>query len=677
MTFRKSILLVVAVATISALVACSSSAPPITLSLNSIPTSIPFNTQIAVVASVDNDKANGGVVWSCTTTPTGPSCGSFSPATTNSGASSDYTAPYTLLPTGTTITITATSATNSAVSQSSAPITIGAPTLASGNYVFSAQGEDTNGLYYLAGAITVLNGKITAGEQDSVDFQFEDYDLINPTGSSFSTTADGNLQVTLVACVPVQTANGAVCGANDTNVGVAGIETLNGSVAALNPNKFLITEFDASATSSGVLALQNATPAAAQPSGGYAFDVHGIDSSGSFVTIGGVINVDDLPGTSGGPATKGSISGAGSAFDANNEGDVYTYPTAETFSPPTFVLPAVACATFTPGCVSAPDSFGRVVFSLKPTDSAHFSSIALAGYIVDFTSIQLVETGDGYGGTTGGTALVQGSNTGKFGGANTSVAGNAYVVGLSGEDECFYLQSAGQLSFASAEGVNSVTGFINYNDLSCLAADPTTPSAITAGTWTEDATGRVTVSGVTDDNVTFNVQLYRDGNGNLMALTMDPSDVLGGRGFAQSGAASIGASSFANAYGFGVSGYDPNNGFEFDAAGGVVADGSGTFTGTADVNWYLSSAGVGGSATNLPTYVAAPVTGSFTAASGAPFTGILDGVDLLTCPIFNPSVEGAVCNDDTFAYYMIDAAGENIAIETDVNQLSLGYFDQE
>lgn len=236
---------------------------------------------------------------------------------------------------------------------------------------------------------------------------------------------------------------------------------------------------------------------------------------------------------------------------------------------------------------------------------------------------------------------------------------------MGGEDECFWLQGAAQLSFASAEGVNSVSGFINYNDLSCLADDPTAPSAITAGTWTEDATGRVTVSGITDGNVAFNLQMYRDGNGNLMALTMDNSDVLGGRGFAQTGGASIGASSFVNAYGLGVTGYDANDGFEFDAAGGVVADGSGTFTGTADVNWFASAG---------PTYGAAPVTGMFTAAAGAPFTGILDGVDLLSCPAF---VADGTCNDDQFAYYMIDPDGENIAIETDFNQISLGYFDQE
>jgi hypothetical protein len=664
MTFRKPILSTIALATIALLAGCNNgSNAPITVTLNTVPSSLAFNSQTAVVASVDNDKANGGVTWTCTATPSGPGCGSFSPATTNSGASSTYTAPYTLLPTGTTITITATSATNPAISASSAPITIAAPTLANGNYVFSVEGQDTNELYYLAGAFTVLNGKITAGEQDFVDFGVRpDYDLINPTGSSFTTTGDGNLQITLVACVP---ASATACGANDTNVGVGGVETFNGSVAALNANKFLITEFDASASSSGELIRQNATAAAAQTSGGYAFNVHGVDGGGSFVTVGGVINVDTPPVTG---STTSTISGTGSAFDADNEGDVYTYPAAGTLLK-------------NASTVTAPDSFGRVVFSLSPTDSADFSTIALAGYVVDSTRVRLVETADGYGGTTGGTAFVQGANTGKF--TATSVAGNTYVVALLGVDECNWEQGAAQVTLNAD---NSISGFMNYNDLTCLAEDPTAPSPLTGGTWTEDVgTGRVTLTGVTDGNVntfnsepvTFNLQFYLDGNGNLTALSMDPIDVLGGRGFEQSGSASIAGSSFVNAYALGVTGYDDNNEEEFDAAGGVVADGSANITGSVDVNWYLSSAGVAGSTTDLPTYTAAPVTGTFTAAAGAPFTGTVTGVDLLTCPIFNPTVDGAACNQDTFAYYLIDATGENIAIETDSNQLSLGYFDQQ
>lgn len=648
MTFRRSILLLIALTTIAALVGCSSSStPPITVALNTVPSSLAFNSQTSVVASVDNDKANGGVTWTCTATPAGPGCGSFSPATTKSGASSTYTAPYTLLPSGTTITITATSVTNPAISASSGPITITAPTLANGNYVFSLQGEDNNAsppfAYFVSGVITVLSGKITAGELDFVDYNFQDYDLINPTGSSFSTTADGNLQVILVACVP---ASATACGANDTNLGPKGngILTLNGSVAALNSNKFVITEFDSFASASGDLSLQNATAKAAQPSGGYAFGINGWDSNAFPLSIGGIINVDTPPGKN---STTSTISGTGSIFDANDVGNLFP---AQTLS-----------ATAGANSVTAPDSFGRVVFTLTPTDTTNFGTIALVGYIVDSTRVKLVETVDTNFGTTGGTALVQGSNTGTF--TATSVSGNTYVTGLAGQDVNGYLQVATQLTMKAD---NTVSGYVNYNDLS--GTGPTTPSPLTGGTWLEDAkTGRVTLTGVTDGTLTFDAQAYLDGNGNLMALTMDNFDAVGGPGFEQTGGASIGASSFTNAYTLGVTGYDPTvNEYEFDAAGNVVADGIGTFTGTADVNWNLSTG---------PTYTDAPVSGAFTAAASAPFKGTVKGLDLENCKLFTAA--GAGCTDDTFVYYMIDANGQNIAIETDDHQLSLGYFDQQ
>jgi len=37
----------------------------------------------------------------------------------------------------------------------------------------------------------------------------------------------------------------------------------------------------------------------------------------------------------------------------------------------------------------------------------------------------------------------------------------------------------------------------------------------------------------------------------------------------------------------------------------------------------------------------------------------------------------ATCSVDNFSYYLIDVAGDNIAIETDENQLTLGFFLQQ
>lgn len=389
MTLRKSILLLVAVTTIAALVGCSSSStPPITLTLNSVPTSLAVNSQTALVAAVNNDKANGGVVWSCTTTPAGSPCGTFNPATTASGASTTYIAPAILFPVTTpptTITITATSATNSAISQSSQPITIGPATLADGNYVFSVTGNDqfqTN--YTVTGVFTVAGGIITGGEQDVIDGSSGPLkDNISAQPANACTVA------TIVATCLTTAPNGTAGDGNlylylatgDPSVGVGGLESFTGSVLPLaegaNAGKAALAEFDASASGSGWVERQSgalsltATPGA----GSYAFVLGDIYDA---VSIGGIVNVDDLPGTSGGPPTVGTISGAGSIFDADATGNV------------------VQGGTFTASTVSAGDSFGRVTFTMHSPEFST-STLVLAGYQISSSKIELVETADSFG----------------------------------------------------------------------------------------------------------------------------------------------------------------------------------------------------------------------------------------------------------------------------------------
>lgn len=630
MTFRKSILLLIALGMIGALVGCSSSSSHptvITVSLSAVSTPLTVNSQTAITATTSD---TAGVTWSCT--PAG-SCGTFNPTTTLTGAATTYTAPAIVT---SNVVITATSVTNPAISASTSAITIAGARLADGNYVFSLFGSDfATDQYSVSGVFTVALGAITGGEQDFVDFQnFTESDLINPTGSSVTSAADGNLQITLATCL------GADCTQNDTNLGVAGVETLVGSVLPLNPNKALITEFDSSASSSGELSLQDPT-AIATPSGGYAFGLNGVDLNFCQVAFGGVINVDDIGGT------VGTISGAGSIFDAN-----------DCFSGTTF-----QAETFIASSVSAPDLLGRVVFTLNPTDAVDFPQIVLVGYIVDANKIQLVEGFDSFVGTTGGTAFSQGGNTGTF--TATSVSGSSYVVGLIGFDTCFALQTAGLFTF-NADG--SISGFINYND-TCAAPGVQPPSAITGGTWVEDVgTGRVTLTGVTDGIITFNAQIELDGNGNLQALSMDSSDTIEGRGFQQSGGGTFAATSFSGAYATGVTGYDFNFLDEFDAVGPLAADGAGTFGGFTDLNWIFSTA-------PGPTFSDAPVSGTFTADASGVFTGTGTGVDVTSCSLFNAS--GTGCTSDAFSYYLIDATGDSIVIETDQNQVTFGYFLQQ
>jgi len=75
---------------------------------------IPTETSVTFVATVENDPANAGVTWSCSTTP----CGTVAPATSASGEQVTYTAP--LLPNGgvADVTLTATSVSDPSLTSS-------------------------------------------------------------------------------------------------------------------------------------------------------------------------------------------------------------------------------------------------------------------------------------------------------------------------------------------------------------------------------------------------------------------------------------------------------------------------------------------------------------------------------------------------------------------------------
>ena len=150
--------------------------------------------------------------------------------------------------------------------------------------------------------------------------------------------------------------------------------------------------------------------------------------------------------------------------------------------------------------------------------------------------------------------------------------GNSYVVSLNGFDVNGGFQIAGALTLASG----NVTGSISYNDF----VQQSTSVPITAGTFVADALGRITLTGVTDGNLLapLNLQLYVDGNGNAMALTMDTTDITEGPGYQQTTGGTFGAGAYVMA----TTGLDGTNERKFDAVGPIVSDGTATFTGFAD-----------------------------------------------------------------------------------------------
>ena len=67
--------------------------------------------------------------------------------------------------------------------------------------------------------------------------------------------------------------------------------------------------------------------------------------------------------------------------------------------------------------------------------------------------------------------------------------------------------------------------------------------------------------------------------------------------------------------------------------------------------------------------------GAFTAASNGIFTGTITGLDADTCTLRIRT--RPVAPQTHSSTIMIDATGDNIAIETDPNQVTLGYFVQQ
>lgn len=276
----------------------SSSKKPLTVTISMAPTTLAVSSTGNVVATVANDPANGGVIWSCTPSV---ACGSasFNPSSTASGATSVFTAPP-AIPSGGSVTITATSVTNSSVSSAPATVTITAATAATNNFVFYASGEqnatDDEATYSIAGVVAIATTAsadgsfaVIAGEQDYNDGI--DVTSPQPTGDFIT---GGSLVFTGTAGQATLTLN-----TNNTAIGNSanpGVEVF--ALAFANDNHALIVQFDGSATSSGSYDLQSSTTAPVSTS--FAFTASGVDSDGAPVADAGVFALDassNLTGT--------------------------------------------------------------------------------------------------------------------------------------------------------------------------------------------------------------------------------------------------------------------------------------------------------------------------------------------------------------------------------------------
>ena len=574
----------------SAIITITAVSPAISVSLTPAPPStLVEGTTASITAVVTNDSKNAGVTWSVTCGVS--ACGGFSSTSTASGTATTYTAPTTPPPSPGTVAVTATSVTDT-TKFASATITITntpPPVLANGTYVYHVSGEDSTGPYFVVGAFTVQGGAITAGEQDFSDFSIGYTNNLVASGCTL-TTAGNNIQIA------IDTGN--------TSIGVSGIETFRGTT--VSSSRVLISEFDTFAQASGSIDLQTGTAAL---SGGYAFNVGGADGSpsGAALALGGIL---DIAGT--------TISTTNSIFDFNDNGTVEQ------------------SLFFASGsAVTAPDSFGRVTFTLNlPANT--LPGIVLTGYIVGTNRIQLVESqADSLGGDLGGTALGQGSNTGNFSAANSG--NTTYVFTGNGVD------GAGVLNIGADFVLNSngaVSGNIALNDLSSYGS-----VSITGGTYTVDPTGRVTIVNVTPtlvSGIDFGFQLYLDGNGNALEIGVDGSELNAGLAYQQTATSTTFAGSYAlSGFGFG----SLNGKFPPWSAVGPVTVASNSFTGSTDYNLF------GGAQTS-----SVSLTGTETSSTQAL---ALIGLNAASTQTSN-----------NYIYFPIDAT-RVIALEADGQQLGL------
>jgi hypothetical protein len=434
------------------------------------PSSMLTSSKATVSATVANDAQNKGVDW--TVTCGGSSCGSFNPAHAASGATTIFTAPASVPP-GNIVTITATS-TADPTKTVSATVTItnlGLATLLKGQYAFSFQGTDTNGIgnYAAVGSITADGlGNISAGEEDFVD-TISQYET-TLTGT-YTIGTDGRGKMTLTT--------------TDTGIGVKGVQTL--SFTVVTPQRALVIEFDSFATSSGSLDLQTPSDfSLASISGGYSFAFSGLDYTAvTTMALGGMMTADGA----------GNISS--SANDLNDGGNV-------------------TANSFTSGTYTAPDSFGR--------GTAALGSSKFTYYVVNSGMLKFIEEDDTA--LTAGLALGQGST--PF--SNSSLSGNfAFtVVGQNYLNATAAPLVAGGLFICDGNG-NLTGGTVDANNAGIVT------NGTLAGTYTIASNGRGTLNftgGGTSGLSQF--AIYLTANQSALILELDTDLTTSGAAWVQS-----------------------------------------------------------------------------------------------------------------------------------------------
>ena len=584
------------------------------------PASLPGGGIASVAATVTNDTANAGVKWSCTPSST---CGSFTPVSTASGASTTYTAPA-VAPAGGSVVIIATSVTDPTKNAQSASVRItGTASNASlnGKYalLITAATGNLGTSVCAASVIADGNGVITGGVEELT--APSSYDLLDAvTNGTYLIDPSGHGTMLL-----------------HTHL----METLKFSFVLTSPTHALIFEYDGT-PASGTMDLQQPAAGgsftAAQISGKYSFLTDGIDHSGALknMSIAGTFAADGM-----GVVTSGTL-------DINNGG---------TFTTTSFT-----------GTLSPPDSNGRgnlIMNTPVISDSRTF-----VYYIISPKVLRLLE-GDNIS-FVGGSAYAQGSA-----GSTVAALSGKFVYQHHGWSTPGRTVAAGQFT---ADGMGNVTTGISDSNSGGLPTTVTKGTTVT-GTYMISGSPSGTLN-MTDaaGTSTFNLYLV-DPALNIL----DPGNSSGGGGalLVHTDASIIGpgvlipqvvsgSPTFSQNHGLNlvnsITSLTPPN--EIHLAGRLASDGAANFAGTADYGQNSAYAPPSAVTGNSLSGMFAPdsvnpghFTGSFTLAS--------DPANPLWFPFISPTIS-------TFnvSYYQASSS-QALVIQTDTSADAWGYLLQQ
>jgi len=636
--------------------------------------SVAVNGTVSLTATVQGNstQVGEGVGWllTCQSNPvnTNGVCGTLSALSSASGGSITYTAPATISANSMAVEVVAfAQADQPANSVSPIIITTFDSNVPAGNYVLEAQGVEDAVNYQFAAVITLDGqGNVTGGEQ-TVNANGSSFTDQNLTGSYFM-GGDGRGTVTI--------------NDPDTAIGTE-IFTFVFLSNSQNPQALLsqVGLDNTGASATGTMAFQDSSAIAAVPSGSYAFVLNGISTQLQFdqflypIAMGGIVSV-----------SSGNVTGLGDEVFGKNK-----------------AITGALISSTSP--IVTPDSFGGVTLILTAGFGYNSKAVAIqfTGYIVDASHIQLIETDNNFGWTSG-IAIAQ-ANPSSF--SNASLSG-PYVYGVLGTDLSeqninnngsflpatatsvgVFTADGGGCQSAPCSGYTDTFLFYNNNNPQLLAGAQITGTL--DGSYSVEPTGRVQMSlSVTpppplNQPYTPTIILYlTDGQGPAPALVLEGEYKAGaadyypalGTGIAYP--QSTAAPAFSGVYGLSFTQF---NSTENDGTAQMTANPTANATAPTGGLTGLSDSSAGASSGPYP------FSGSFAAPeASSPFAGnFLDATALQDLGV--PFTVGNNTNNGfSVDYFYIDPQ-QGFFVETDLEnsvpatnpptpsgQVSFGYY---